>query len=222
MENENKTKKGNKNPYAFWIIIALILLFATLPFHYVPSALMVFPKDNLTFSNTFIMQGDIDKLVERYNNADFFERNAMNNEPLVRKLKEKGIISDETSNENKKGDSIKLNLINKDEEINNSLDQKDRIFKSSHYQNSNEDEFLKLAYNSDYSIKDVSYYTSKNQKPIILKFTFHDKEIYPTITTKFPLSSDTYTLTIFRNEIQSLKNPNDEPKRFREIEANSN
>jgi hypothetical protein len=52
----------------------------------------MFPKDHFSFSNTFIFQDDIDKLTDRYNNASFFEKQAINQEPLMRKLREKGII----------------------------------------------------------------------------------------------------------------------------------
>ena len=97
MENNNdQSSNQKKNPYIRWIIVAVILLFATLPFHYVPSQMTVFPKDHLTFSYTIITQDDIDELIERYNKASFFEKNAMNNESIVRKLKEKGIIYDKS------------------------------------------------------------------------------------------------------------------------------
>jgi gliding-associated putative ABC transporter substrate-binding component GldG len=75
------------------LIIAFVLILgATLPFHYIPSGLIMFPKDHFSFSNTFIFQDDIDKLTDRYNNASFFEKQAINQEPLMRKLREKGII----------------------------------------------------------------------------------------------------------------------------------
>ncbi len=84
--------KNNANFGRWFVIIGLIIIGAILPFHYIPSRLMVFPKDNLTFSNTFITQKDIDKLVDRYNQASFFQKQAINQEPFVRKLMEKGII----------------------------------------------------------------------------------------------------------------------------------
>ena len=52
----------------------------------------VFTKDSFTLSNTFITQSDVDKLIDRYNNASPLEQQAINQEPLMRKLKEKGII----------------------------------------------------------------------------------------------------------------------------------
>ena len=77
-----------------WIMGSTLaaLLIATLSFHFLPERLMVFPKNHLTFSNTFIFQKDINELIERYNNASFLEKQSINQEPLVRKLMEKGII----------------------------------------------------------------------------------------------------------------------------------
>ena len=79
------------------IIIAVILI-ATLPFHYSWDYEMIFPKTHLTFSNTFITYEDVDKILERYNNASFGERMAISQEPFMRKLMEKGIIRQENSN----------------------------------------------------------------------------------------------------------------------------
>lgn len=80
-----------------WIIIIAFALILTLPFHYVPSRMMVFPKNSLTFSYTFITEDDINSIIDRYNNTDIFERQAINNESIVRKLKEKGIIVEKDS-----------------------------------------------------------------------------------------------------------------------------
>jgi len=87
-------KPQRENSYSGWIITSVVILGATLPFHYVPEQMRIFPKDNLTFSNTFIFQHDINKVIDRYNSARPIERQAINQEPLVRKLREKGIIVD--------------------------------------------------------------------------------------------------------------------------------
>ena len=76
------------------LIIAVIIIGLTLPFHYLPSRLKVFPKNSLTFSHTFVSESDIEELVEQYNNASFFERLAIEKDPFFRKLSEKGIIHD--------------------------------------------------------------------------------------------------------------------------------
>ncbi|HAL65138.1 MAG TPA: hypothetical protein DCP10_06190 [Bacteroidales bacterium] len=40
-----------------------------LSFHILPDYLMIFPKEHLTFSNTFIYESDVDNLIDRYNNS---------------------------------------------------------------------------------------------------------------------------------------------------------
>ena len=87
LNNKPKSRSGRG-----WMIFFIIIIGATLPFHYVPESFKVFPKNNLTFSNTIILQEDIDDLIKRYNNASRYEKLAMKEEPLFRKLTEKGII----------------------------------------------------------------------------------------------------------------------------------
>lgn len=89
--------KSSKKP-TYLIVFLVVLLGATLPFHYIPSKLMVFPKNNFTFSNTIITEEDIDQIIERYNSANIFEQTALNNEPLVRKLREVGVIINKDKN----------------------------------------------------------------------------------------------------------------------------
>jgi len=71
----------------------IIVLGLTLPFHYVltgnPS---VFPKENLSLSNTFIFESDIDNIISRYNTCGYQEQLIILQEPLVKKLFEKGYI----------------------------------------------------------------------------------------------------------------------------------
>ena len=88
----NQNLKEKKSSGKGLIILAFVLLGLTLPFHYVPSHLKVFPKNNLTFSHTLILQSDIDALILRYNNASLFEKKTMRNEPFFRKLMEEGIV----------------------------------------------------------------------------------------------------------------------------------
>ena len=75
-------------------IIGVVILVITLSFHFVPSRGMVFAKSHLTFSYTIITEDDIQEIIKRYNNASFSQRIAMNNEPIIRKLMEKGIIKE--------------------------------------------------------------------------------------------------------------------------------
>lgn len=52
----------------------------------------VFPKENISFSNTFIFRDDIKDLIKRFNDADFIEKISISQDPLHRKLMEKGFI----------------------------------------------------------------------------------------------------------------------------------
>ena len=93
IQHQAVVRKKNKN--LKWIIISIIILGLVLPFHYVPAALMVFPKDNFTFSYTIITQDDINQLLKRYNDCEsVFQQQSIRNEPLFRKLSEKGLIYD--------------------------------------------------------------------------------------------------------------------------------
>ena len=97
----NNTYPPRKS-YSIWIIIFIVVvLFATLPFHYALDYGMIFPKEHLTFSNTFITEEDVDKVIERFNNANFIEQQAIRQEPLARKLMEKGLIHDKEENQQK-------------------------------------------------------------------------------------------------------------------------
>jgi len=98
-ENPTYSKKigNNKGSYisiSGIFLIIIVLIGATLPFHYIPSRLLAFPKDQLTFSNTFITEADIENIINQFNNASLFERVAMLNDPFLKKLKEKNIIVD--------------------------------------------------------------------------------------------------------------------------------
>lgn len=99
--NENEvsekvnTTHRSKNGYFLFTMVVFLFLGITLPFHYVPSALKFFPKDHFTFKYTIITEQDLDDIIKRYNNAsNVFEQNSMNNDPLIKSLKEQGIIYD--------------------------------------------------------------------------------------------------------------------------------
>jgi hypothetical protein len=87
-EQQNKTSK-----YIWNICYFLFVLLILLSFHFVPGSLKVFPKDHMTLNNTLILSGDINELLERYNNAaSIFEQMQIREEPLFKKLSEKGLI----------------------------------------------------------------------------------------------------------------------------------
>ena len=92
--DEPNRQKVLKKLSATLIVLLLIAFGAGLPFHYALEYGMVFPKEHLSFSNTFVTSKDVDKLIKRYNNASLFEQHAIRQEPLARKLFEKGIIID--------------------------------------------------------------------------------------------------------------------------------
>lgn len=69
-------------------------------------------KRTFNIQQYIYFQDDIDKLIDRYNNASWMERQAINQEPLVRKLMEKGIIVEKKEGEQ----SSTQSLDDKDEE----------------------------------------------------------------------------------------------------------
>lgn len=99
-EKENQEKLNapakKKKKLIIRIAIAVIVLIFLLSFHIVPSRMMIFPKNTLTFSHTFITESDISDIIDRYNNASFIQKHAMSDEPLIQKLMEKGIIIEKT------------------------------------------------------------------------------------------------------------------------------
>jgi len=91
--NNQPLKKGlNYIPLFFVLFIILIV---TLPFHYVIGDFKMFPKENLTFSHTFIFKSDIDKIIEDYNQSGFVEKIQMRADPFYKKLLEEGLIVEE-------------------------------------------------------------------------------------------------------------------------------
>lgn len=89
----------------FIFFLFIVIIIATLPFHYVyeevatieetPNFLqMVFPKKELTFDNTFINTWDLIEFDSKYHKADRIEKSIMKNDPLYSKLIEKGLIKE--------------------------------------------------------------------------------------------------------------------------------
>lgn len=97
-----KRKSSYSVPVGF-VSIVLIALIATLPFHYVPSRSKVFPKDHLTFNYTFITEEDIENLIKRYNEGSFIEKMSLEEDALVKKLIENGIIVHKSNNDDRSG-----------------------------------------------------------------------------------------------------------------------
>lgn len=102
--SKDSTPKEKKNirsysvPITFFVLISIALI-ATLPFHYVPSRSRVFTKDHLTLSYTIITEEDIENLIKRYNESSFFEKLSLQDDALVKKLFENGIIVHKSKND---------------------------------------------------------------------------------------------------------------------------
>jgi hypothetical protein len=95
--NQNEINESNKNNSTYIKIekkyyYALLFVFFYLSFHIVPSRLSIFPKDHFTFSDTIIFESDINKIIQRFNNADVMEKQIILQNPLINKLFEKGIL----------------------------------------------------------------------------------------------------------------------------------
>lgn len=99
--NVNRMNKEQHNaPYQGYLrfaVVLIVVLLLTIPFHYVPSQLKAFPKESFTFSNTFIFQSDIDRLIKRWNDASIFDKDEIEDEPLFKKLMQEGFIWREKS-----------------------------------------------------------------------------------------------------------------------------
>ncbi len=88
------------------ILIVILGLLATLPFHYIDAGggIKVFAKDHFTFENTYIDNSDIQLLIDHYNKGNFFEKIAMGNDPLFKKLQDNGYIKDKQEKIEKEAD----------------------------------------------------------------------------------------------------------------------
>ena len=87
------TMKKKKNPIGKISLFIIILLIITLPFHYCPTRLKVFPKVALSFRYTLITEDDIESVINGYNTASTeVERQAIANDPFVMQLFEYGLI----------------------------------------------------------------------------------------------------------------------------------
>jgi hypothetical protein len=83
-----------KNSRAIILVFVLAILFASLSFQYI-EGYGITTKEHLTFNNTFVSSENIGRIIDKYNNANFFERQAIAQEPLFRKLVEIGRIGKE-------------------------------------------------------------------------------------------------------------------------------
>lgn len=62
-------------------------------FHVMPDhSYRIFPKEQLSFAYTVIASSDVDRLIDRYNEASVMERTLIRQEYIYRRLDELGII----------------------------------------------------------------------------------------------------------------------------------
>jgi len=104
----------------------ILILIATLPFHYVPSRSKVFAKDHLTFEYTFITEEDIDHLIRKYNDASFIEKLSLENVPLYKSLIDNGIL-ERRSNSSSEHESYNYNREDEQKRIADSIRVVDSI-----------------------------------------------------------------------------------------------
>jgi len=94
--NKNIIEKNKKSSKGYLLVSIVVVLGLILPFHWVFKygfiPIDVFPKENFTFSYTYITDDDINVLINRHNNGSFFEQINIRNEYLHIKLVEKGYI----------------------------------------------------------------------------------------------------------------------------------
>ena len=87
-----KTPEGKKKLSIGFLVICVIILISLFSFHFIPSRMMIFPKEHLTLKKTILTDESLNKLIDDYNNSNVFDQMIMRNDPLVKKLLEKGVI----------------------------------------------------------------------------------------------------------------------------------
>ena len=82
-----------------WFLAGVIIcgFLGALFFHWCVynESLYVFPKENISFKDTFIHEGDVDELIKRYNNSSSIDKRAISHESLHKALIREGIIEDD-------------------------------------------------------------------------------------------------------------------------------
>ena len=87
-----KTPECKKKLSIGFLVICVIILISLFSFHFIPSRMMIFPKEHLTLKKTILTDESLNKLIDDYNNSNVFDQMIMRNDPLVKKLLEKGVI----------------------------------------------------------------------------------------------------------------------------------
>ena len=96
--SQDEIEKISSNKRNYWSIVfpLVIITVSTLPFHYYigGNGFTVFPKNTLTFSNTFITKETIEGILKRYDDPSYLEKQSIRNEPFIRKLFEEKLIEE--------------------------------------------------------------------------------------------------------------------------------
>lgn len=132
-EKADNTSK-RKRKLIIWGVSAGVIVFFCLFFHiYISTGggIDIFAKSVPTFSNTFITAHDVDDVLKRYNNASIFEQLAMQNEPFVKLLFEKGILYNESGEKEK----AEVNLKSLEELVNNGQQGQESLNEQTEYYN---------------------------------------------------------------------------------------
>jgi len=131
--NEDNKKGKSKRKQIAWAVSAVIIVFFLLFFHIsLVTDKVLFPKASPTFSNTFITPATVNEIIERLNNASFFEQLAIQNEPFVKLLFDEGILyreGDEKRQEKINLDFLKEMVANSNQTVDSYDDNNDKRFR---------------------------------------------------------------------------------------------
>jgi hypothetical protein len=124
-EKSNSSKSG----LIYLVIFVLLILFATLPFHYYLTNFKVFPKDHLTFSNTFITEEDVNDCIKKFEDASLFEKVSLLNDSFIKKLIENNIlVRNSDSDISSERDSNNYTAEPAEDVNSNSEEQNDKVY----------------------------------------------------------------------------------------------
>jgi len=199
--NDEKAGKERKRKRKLigWSVSAIAIVFFLLFFHiYISSSggIAIYTKSTPTFSYTFIDGHEVNAVLERYNNASFFEQALMREEPFVKLLFDKGILYDK---ENVNVDLTSIKELVEQSKPNNNGQQTQ--------ESPNEQTKYYKYYNYQTYHGDINYWKELN-----VKFIFGKKEI------KFVTPEKTNTFIIV--EISEYENEGGEYIQYKVYNSN--
>ena len=69
-----------------YVAVIIFVLLLTLPFHYVAKPFTIIPKSSWGFSETFITNKDLDKVICKYNGSDGYQREKLLQQTWLKKM----------------------------------------------------------------------------------------------------------------------------------------